>query len=157
MKLYTAPEPLPKDDPPEFSIFLAGSIEMGKAVDWQKEMIKRFEGRNVVIFNPRRSDWDSSWKQEAINPQFNEQVTWELDAQDMADQIIMYLAPGTVSPISLLELGLYSDKTNKFDTGKLIVICPFGFERKGNVEIVCARLKIPLFHNLSSFYDTMNL
>lgn len=43
----------------------------------------------------------------------------------------MYLDPQTKSPISLLELGLHA-----YDD-KLIVCCPEGFYRKGNVDIVC--------------------
>ena len=38
-------------------------------------------------------------------------------------------APGTQSPISLLEMGLHAR------SGKLIVLAPEGFWRKGNVDI----------------------
>ena len=55
------------------SIFLAGNIEMGNAENWQEELTKYFE-RDFNIFNPRRDDWDSSWKQSINNPQFYEQV-----------------------------------------------------------------------------------
>jgi len=39
-------------------IFLAGSIEMGKAEDWQKKVESLLKNENIVIFNPRRDDWD---------------------------------------------------------------------------------------------------
>jgi hypothetical protein len=52
---------------------------------------------------------------------------------ERADLIALYLSPGTKSPISLLELGLYAS------SGKLVVCCPEGFWRKGNVDIVCKR------------------
>jgi hypothetical protein len=58
------------------------------------------------------------------------------------DIIFMYFDPGTKSPISLLELGLHAD------SGKMIVVCPDGFWRKGNVDIVCTRFNIPLFNSL---------
>jgi hypothetical protein len=58
------------------------------------------------------------------------------------DIIFMYFDPGTKSPISLLELGLHAS------SGKMIVVCPDGFWRKGNVEIVCTRFNIPLFNTL---------
>ena len=83
--------------------------------------------------NPRRDDWDSSWRQQIGDGQFREQVDWELAAQEAADRILMYFSPGTKSPITLLELGLAAR------TGKLIVCCPDGFWRKGNVDVVCAR------------------
>ena len=122
-------------------VFLAGSIEMGKAEDWQAMIPELFKDRqDLVFFNPRRDDWDSSWEQKESNPQFNYQVNWELDHLNKADIIFMYFSPETKSPISLLELGLYADSK------KMIVCCPDGFWRKGNVDIVCSRYNIPV-HN----------
>jgi len=88
---------------------------------------------NVCLLNPRRIDWDASWKQEKRNPQFNEQVSWELAGLEQADVIVCYLAPGTKSPVSMLELGLFAR------SGKLVVCCPEGFWRKGNIDIVCEK------------------
>ena len=124
-------------------IFLAGSIEMGAAEEWQKEVIKELEGiPEGIVLNPRRDNWDASWEQAIENDNFRTQVQWELTALDKCDYILMYLSPNTTSPISLLELGLYAE------SGKLIVCCPDGFERKGNVEIVCGTYNIPLYDNL---------
>ena len=119
-----------------FSVFLAGSIEMGVAENWQQRVENGLSETDVIIFNPRRDGWDSSWVQSADNPQFREQVTWELDALDKATVIALYFDPTTKSPISLLELGIYSQ------SGKMIVCCPEGFWRKGNVDIVCNRYGI---------------
>ncbi len=83
-------------------IFLAGSIEMGKAENWQEKIVNTFN-KSYLFFNPRRDDWDSSWEQKIENVQFNEQVTWELNALDSSDIIVMYFDPNTKSPISLLE------------------------------------------------------
>ena len=124
------------------TIFLAGSIEMGKAEDWQQKMEWLFRDGDATIFNPRREEWDSSWSQDIENPQFYQQVNWELNALEKSDLIFMYFAPGTQSPISLLELGLFAH------TGKMIVCCPEGFWRKGNVDIVCDRYDIPVFSNV---------
>jgi hypothetical protein len=118
----------------EFRIFLAGSIEMGLAENWQQYVETELAAcENVCLFNPRRTDWDASWKQEKENPAFNEQVSWELDGLEHADLIACYLAPETKSPISMLELGLFAR------TGKLVVCCPDGFWRKGNIDIVCEK------------------
>lgn len=152
MSVITAPETLP--EPPENrsfipdSLFLAGTIEQGQSFDWQQTVIDYISKRNseAVIFNPRRKQWDSSWKQDISNPQFKEQVTWELDALDLASVILMYFDPATKSPISLLELGLYAS------SGKLLVVCPDGFWRKGNVQIVCARYNITLFNSLDELF-----
>lgn len=137
MKVICAPDTLEINSP---SIFLAGSIDAGTAIDWQSTVIESFATTDYTVLNPRRPDWDSSWRQDITDPQFKRQVTWELDALDAADLVLMYFAPGSASPISLLELGLY------VRSKKLIVCCPDGFYRKGNVDIVCQRhgiLQIP--------------
>ncbi len=126
------------------SIFLAGSIEMGKAEDWQSRLISSISHLDVTILNPRRPDWDSSWTQTKDNPQFREQVEWELDGLDNVNVIALYLSPGTMSPISLLELGLYAN-------AQIVVCCPPGFWRKGNVDIVCERYGIPVYEDFESF------
>ena len=128
------------------SVFLAGSIEMGKAVNWQEEMSNYFHKEGWDVLNPRRDDWDSSWVQTFENAQFYQQVNWELNALEHSDLIIMYFDPNTKSPISLLELGLFAR------SGKLRVVCPDGFWRKGNVEIVCNYYNIPFYNNINTLY-----
>ena len=118
-----------------FSVFLAGSIEMGKAENWQEILTQKLSKEDIIILNPRRDDWDSTWKQTKDNPQFREQVEWELKAQEDANIIAMYFDPKTQSPITLLELGL-------FRSNRLIVCCSEGYYRKGNVDIVCERYGI---------------
>lgn len=125
MTEIVAPAPLPERGP---FVFLAGSIEMGAADNWQQRVALALDGQ-LIVLNPRRDDWDSSWVQSKDNPQFRAQVEWELAALDRADVVLMYFDPATHSPISLLELGLYHNK--------MVVCCPEGFWRKGNVDIVC--------------------
>lgn len=119
------------------SIFLAGSINQGESEDWQKKIIDAVQDSNRIIFNPRREKWDPSWEQSIDNPQFKEQVEWELNALENSDMIIMYFEPGSISPISLLEFGLFAR------SGKMVVYCPNGFFRKGNVDVVCEKYRIP--------------
>lgn len=137
-------------------IFLAGSIEMGKAIDWQLHLTNFFQGiatspagPEIAVFNPRRDNWDSSVVQSISNKNFKEQVTWEMDHLEYADIIAMYFPPETKSPISLLELGLHAD------SGRMIVCCPDGFWRKGNVEMVCDRYKVPLVETFEEFKDLL--
>jgi hypothetical protein len=131
------------------SIFLAGSIEMGAAEDWQTKTQERFKDFPITLLNPRRDDWDSSWTQEQKNPQFNYQVNWEMDSLDKADIIFMYFSPETKSPISLLGLGAYGS------TGKMIVCCPDGFWRRGNVEIFCSRHDIQVYNDIEDAYGAL--
>jgi len=88
MQIIIAPEPLKINSK---SIFLAGSIEQDKATRWQDEIIEKLKQYNYTILNPRRKEWDASWEQRIENPNFNEQVNWELDALEKADLILMYL------------------------------------------------------------------
>ncbi len=132
----------------KFSVFLAGSIEMGVAENWQERIGCEFQAMETVcILNPRRDDWDSSWKQEIGDPQFHEQVSWELNAMERADLIVFYFSPETKSPVSMLELGLYAR------SGKILVCCPEGFWRKGNVDIVCERYNVKRVNNLETIID----
>ena len=116
-------------------VFLAGSIELGTAIDWQTELIKHINETykcQILVFNPRREE-QVTWLQSINDEKFVEQVTWEQDALNMSDIIVLCFDPNTKSPISLLELGLFAGRTPE----KLIVYCPEGFWRKGNVDITC--------------------
>jgi len=121
--------PYPHD---EKTVFLAGSIEMGAAVDWQKSVIEKLSDLPVRILNPRRLDWDSSWKQGQHEQPFRDQVLWELSSIGKADVVFFYFDPNTKSPISLMELGLcLGDEKN------VVVCCPSAFYRQANVAITC--------------------
>jgi hypothetical protein len=144
--IYYAPQNYqvcPPEDTNLPFLFLAGSIEMGAAVHWQAEVTQRLQSR-FNILNPRRLDWDNHWEQHCENAHFFQQVSWELHALEKADVILMYFDPNTKSPISLLELGLFARSC------KLVVCCPDGFWRKGNVDIVCMHYKIPVHSDLDS-------
>lgn len=137
------------------SVFLAGSIEMGKAVDWQTRLTNELKDLDCTVLNPRRDDWDSSWEQKASNPKFKEQVQWELQALEEADFIVMYFDPATQSPISLLELGLHAKDSGEDRHPELIVCCPEGFWRKGNVDIVCQRYGVKQVTTIEGLINTI--
>lgn len=153
MIICRPPEELPGLDYNFHEIFLAGSIEQGFAESWQTQAENAIESRKdsnkIRVFNPRREHWDSSWIQSIDNPMFKEQVVWELKALERASTVVMYLDPNTRSPISLLELGLYAQ------SGKLLVCCPPGFWRKGNVDIVCERYGCALVKSKEELLDCL--
>ena len=144
MHLFTAPQTFRPSG--RYTIFLAGSIETGRAYDWQNDMIDFLSSYDIDVLNPRRKEWDPSWVQSRDNMQFYEQVQWELYGLGCADLILMYLLPETISPISLLELGLFAQ------SGKMVVCCPDGFQRSGNVEIVCEQYRIACLKNVEDFF-----
>lgn len=129
------------------SVFLAGSIEMGAAEDWQAGVTQSLADLDIVVLNPRRDAWDASWTQSISNPKFREQVDWELQGLEVASVVAMYFAPETKAPVAMLELGLLAQ------SGKLLVCCPDGFWRKGNVEVVCARYGVPLVSELNALVN----
>lgn len=140
-RIVKPPAPLPPDGQTP-SVFLAGSIEMGSAADWQAHFEHSLSDLDVLILNPRRDEWDASWEQSSNNPLFREQVEWELAGLERAAVVAMYFAPSTKAPITLLELGLCARGD------RLLVCCPTGYWRRGNVEVVCRRYQVPLLGSL---------
>lgn len=127
------------------TLFLAGSINMGKTVDWQKDLSNRLlkEFTDLWIFNPRRDDWDNSWEQDIKNEKFSEQVNWEIEHIDKATYLFFYFDKEHMSPISLYELG-YVAKAKYLSP---IVYCPKEYIRHGNIQIYASRDHFRLFTN----------
>jgi len=144
----TSPQALPTNDTRP-KVFLAGSIEMGKAGDWQQQVQAALADQGVLMLNPRRADWNPAWRAEADEPEFRRQVEWELAALEQANIVLMYFAPGTQSPITLLEFGLYAR------SGKLLVAAPAGYWRKGNLDITGDRYGVPRFDDLPTLIDAV--
>lgn len=117
------------------SIFLAGTIDNGKSIDWQLEMEDILKDYNVTLLNPRRDSWNPS-RDEMVK-----QINWEMNNLDKCDIIFMNILEESLSPITLLELGLYAN------SGKMIVSCHEEFWRKINVDVVCDRFNIPRYDN----------
>jgi hypothetical protein len=89
--------------------------------------------------------------QRESNPEFRDQVNWEANRLDRSQVIFFYFQPGTQSPISLLEFGKYIGLDKH-----LVICCPDGFWRKGNLEIECSRANTPLYHTLESAIDALD-
>lgn len=119
------------------SIFLAGTTTKTGEPDWRETLIDALAEHVVTIFNPDRSDWDSTWKEDFSDPRWVEQVQWELDMQEAADIVVVFLHGISAAPISLMELGLCAR------SGKAIVCAAEGYCKKGNVEAVCRMYKLP--------------
>ncbi len=150
MKVFTPPTLIPIDRY-KLTIFLGGTIDMGISVNWQDHFISKYDRTPFVVYNPRRSNWDANWKQHYENPQFFQQVSWELDAMEKAKVIIINFLPTSKSPISLLELGLFAK------SGKVYVCCPDEYYRSGNINIVCSRFGIPLFKDMDELMQVVCL
>lgn len=134
------------------TLFLGGSIEEGKAIDWQTDLSQKLSKyNNLDIFNPRRDNWNAQTTQSINNEDFANQVKWELTCLENCQYIVMNFIPDTRSPISLLELGLLSQSNPKYT----YVCCPDGFWRKGNIEMICNRYDIILCHTYAELCETL--
>lgn len=114
MKVYQSPDKVDwYDVGGKTSIFLAGGISNCR--DWQSDMIEELKNLDVdglvglgdlIIFNPRRDDFDITDKTATI-----EQIKWEHKCLERCD-ICSFFFPesDTVQPIALYELGKHMGK-----------------------------------------------
>ena len=145
-------KPLNQTKSKKVSIFLAGSIDMGAASFWQDRVIADLVEYDITIYNPRRDDWDSTWKQDPVpGTPFYDQVNWELEQLETSDIIVYYFADFSRSPITLLEFGLYAKNPRK----PVIVYCNNNFYRYGNVQITASRYDIPVYTTYSDFINAI--
>ncbi len=154
MDVIKPPQDLSADEG-KIKLFLGGSIEMGKAEDWQARLTDYLSSRSyadqLVIYNPRRDDWDSSWDQDPYDQEgpFREQVLWELRAQTQSDLLVYYFCAGTISPITLLEFGMFHQK-------QPIVGSSPDYNRFGNVAITCDYMNIPYSRDWERFISSLD-
>ena len=138
-------------DTVRYSIFLAGAIDQGLAEDWQKKVARSLDDLDILILNPRRDDWDSSWEQSIDNPQFKEQVLWEVRAQEAADLVVFVFTKDSKAPITFFEFGV-------FGTSKDAIVCAEeGFYRQGNLDIYCEYYNVPMYHNLDEMIADLHM
>jgi len=135
------------------TIFMAGSIDMGSARNWQKDFEREMQHFPCWLYNPRRDDWDSSWKQTDSDPQFRTQVEWELDFLKYSNYVFMFISAESKAPITLLEFGMVSAAY----PDKLIICVEDGFYRRGNIEVVCRRQGIPLFSDFKTAVEHLKI
>ena len=120
-------------------VFLGGTIDDGKSINWQSELIGELNSCDtvhpIIVYNPRRSEWPSSDDHSEID----KQIKWELSHLERADLIVMNILGNSKSPISLMEIGLFAREN------KLLVFCPKDFYRYDNVRVVCGSYGVQLF------------
>ncbi|KJA18396.1 hypothetical protein HYPSUDRAFT_190962 [Hypholoma sublateritium FD-334 SS-4] len=142
----------PRNEPPSSSrrsLFLSGSTDAATTTDWRAVVSTSLDHLPISIYDPQRPDWDSTWIPDISFAPFREQVEWELKMLESVDVIAVYFSPRSESPITLLELGLFTN------TKKAVVACPKEFWRRGNVEIVCARYGVKMVENLDDLVQEL--
>ncbi|KAF7118414.1 hypothetical protein CNMCM5793_007931 [Aspergillus hiratsukae] len=142
----------PSDEPPRGvkSVFLAGTTRKVDTSGWRETLSASLFDLPVTIYNHYRADWDSSWREDIDFPPFREQVEWELEKQDKADIVVVYFHPATQAPVSLLELGICVRVP-----GKAIVVCPEGYWKRGNVQIVCEKFGVEMVDDVDALREAI--
>lgn len=128
-------------------VFIAGSIEQGTAINWQPRAEEKFSPHAIVL-NPRRDNWDASLKQDITEPVFKDQVIWEMTGIDASTVVFFYFDPDTRSPITLGEF-YYCIGADR----PTVVVCPPGYWRRGNVQVMCLRYDVTLLDDLDEGMD----
>jgi hypothetical protein len=137
--VVTAPETTRAEG---FKVYLAGAIDMGKAVNWQASAIGALNSiPSLIVFNPRRAHFTPEME--------TEQIEWELAAMESADLIFMWLPKNALAPVSLFETGLF------MDSGKMIIGAEPGFYRRRNLELTCQRHGVPLYGALDDMLESV--
>ncbi len=131
------------------SVFLAGTTSTATGPDWRERLTAELSHLPITFFNPLRTDWDRSWKEDISFAPFRDQVEWELEMQERATIVVVYFGPSTDAPISLLELGLCAR------SGKALVACHENYKKRGNVQIVCQKMGIPFLESLETVAATL--
>ena len=137
--VIVAPDDISTND---YSIFLAGAIDMGAAVDWQAQVIKELAGLDgLTLVNPRRENFTPDT--------LDEQIAWELDALERVNVILMWFPKNARAPISFFEAGLY------MRTNKLFIGAEPGFYRRRNLELTCERYGVRLYDVLGAMVSRL--
>ena len=79
-------------------VFLAGGISDTK--NWQAEFLRRVEGHNLTVLNPRRKQFPMGDAEEG-----RRQIEWEWRYLQRANLVAFWFPPQTLCPIALFELG----------------------------------------------------
>jgi hypothetical protein len=125
------------------TIFCAGGIT--GCPDWQAVMMKDLAGTDLVVFNPRRPDFDVKDPNASLI-----QIRWEHDHLREADAILFWFPHETLCPIVLYELGAWS-MTDK----KIFVGVDPGYKRLQDVIIQTelARPEVVVVSSLGALAD----
>lgn len=130
--------------PPEYptltkpSLILFGTIEKSPTDNWASNLSATLSDLPIQILNPRRDDWDSTWREEVSFTPFREEVEWEMAHPEKVGLIVMCFKAGSMCPITLLELGMHAARFGE----RVVVCCEEGFYKRGNVEIVCGKFEV---------------
>jgi hypothetical protein len=119
------------------SVFLAGGIS--GCWDWQSRITDLVEekGLDIVLLNPRRENFDIT------DPTMSrQQIIWEREHLIKADIILFWFPSETMCPITLYELGFWTNSDKP-----LIIGCDENYQRRFDVEIQTSLSRDTVVHD----------
>lgn len=119
-------------------LFCAGGITGCR--DWQAEFIAKINHLDLIAFNPRRENFDTSDSRNAY-----EQIKWEHTHLNKSDIIIFWFCVDQIQPITLFEYGRYGFMKDK----KVFVGIDINYPRAFDV-ITQSKLANPKFEYVST-------
>lgn len=136
----------------KISLFLAGGISGCR--NWQQNIISKLSPLDIILYNPRRKDYDHK------NPDIaQEQIEWEEKHIMKADVVAFFFCKETLCPVTLYELGV----CNAVEGKKVVIGMDPEYQRRIDVEIQ-TKLKqpnTPIIYGLEEFgeilYKSLNL
>ncbi|PSR90603.1 hypothetical protein BD289DRAFT_481552 [Coniella lustricola] len=91
----------------------------------------------LTFYDPYQPNWDSTWKEDYnTDARYKAQTDWELAHIASSTFHVSYFDPRAKAPVTLLEFGLTAWHKGK---DSVLVGCPPGFWKRGNVVAVCQR------------------
>lgn len=119
--------------PDGLSVFLAGGIT--NCENWQREVIRRLEFCDVVVYNPRQEHFDITDKSASYK-----QIRWEYERLETMDIFSMYFCNSdSDQPICMYELGRNIIRMqNRFPNDwqdRIVISVEYGYRRTQDVII----------------------
>lgn len=103
MRVITAPDEATPADYEGYPAMLFVSGGITGAPNWQPQFIDRLRYTDLLVFNPRRPEFDVRDPNNAVA-----QIKWEADRLAAADAISFWFPAETLCPITLYELGRWT-------------------------------------------------
>ena len=128
--------------PVHAKLFIAGGIS--NCPNWQKEAITLLDKVEGIAYNPRRT---SKFSEDIAG----EQIEWEHSALRNSDTVLFWFPAETLCPITLFELGVFSQRKNT----PIFVGTHPDYQRKFDVikQLELERPEVRVHHSIE---DTVN-
>ena len=150
MRVLTPDDNLGEEiDRSKFTVFLGGNMKS----PWRKEVIDLLSEQDLdmVILDPTVNDWETKiGSEDADNPAFVAQTNWEHMGLIMADVEVFFYDDKSISPITLVEMGLYKSINS-------IVHLSDDYEKAAYIRYVSRRFGLPVVQSVKELAQLITI